>query len=106
MSRTKELWLEQDFEREHLSDYIFKMERELEASYEEWEMREKQTSRIKITIDRSHEIFRKRKSFLRTYKKILQLRPHISSKASRRRNRPFRHAKRKYEIGRSVFQPY
>ena len=104
MSRIEDLWLEQDFEREYLSDYIFRMERELEASYEEWEMREKETKPIKITV--KHEIFRKRKPFLRTYKKILQLRPHISSKTSGRRIRSFRYAKRKHQVRSFVFQPY
>jgi hypothetical protein len=80
MSRTEELWMNQDFEREYLSDYIFQMEREyhLELSYREWKNRVKHRKTII-----KHETKYKRTSFRRTYKKVIQLRSRLSAKNGR-----------------------
>jgi len=63
-----------DWEHEAQKDYIFALERQrdIEASWQEWEYNKRKPANIQ-----TNEIFARRSSFRRTYKKIIQSRSRI-----------------------------
>lgn len=67
-----------DWEHEAQKDYIYILERQrdIEASWQEWEHKKRKPAKI-IT----NEILSRRSSFRRTYKKIIQFRSRILTNA-------------------------
>jgi hypothetical protein len=63
-----------DWEHEAQKDYIFALERQrdIEASWQEWEYNKRKPANIQ-----TNEIFARRSSFRRTYKKIIHSRSRV-----------------------------
>ncbi len=74
-----------DYEHEAQKDIIFQLERQkdIEASWQQWEEKQKR----KPAKLETNEIFNRNSSFRRTYKKVIQLRSHFSTKINSREQR-------------------